>query len=58
MVVTLFIVTAVTVPKSVPVIFNIVPVTPVNGENDVIVGGKQVGSGNVVVLRLFCAIVS
>ena len=50
-----FTVTAVTLPKSVPVRFKIVPVTPVNGENDVTLGGKHDGGGGFDVFKLFVA---
>jgi hypothetical protein len=52
-VVTLFIVTPVTSSKFLPTIVKIVPLTPVNGENDVIVGGGHYGTTFVVVFKLF-----
>ena len=52
-VVTLFIVTPVTSSKFLPTIVKIVPLTPVNGVNEVIVGGGHDGTTFVVVFKLF-----
>jgi len=54
-VVTLLIVIPVIVSRCLPEIVSIVPVTPVNGEKDVIVGGGHVVTTVVVVLILFVA---
>jgi hypothetical protein len=52
-VVILFIVTPVTSSKFLPTRVKIVPLTPVNGDKDVIVGGGHDGITFVVVFKLF-----